>query len=200
MLRIIAEISSSDALVSVTDAPCSLVPAAKALLEADSCSELTAVWSAPSWSESEIEASVRFVFSMPERIVSAIAANALRVVFTVAHPIRVPRSKTASSTKLIQIRLDSTSCRTVAMLVLDNARLYCVVASKAATHFSSAGSTSARSHAAASADFFAAASSNVFSIFSNSWTRAESASEKSFASSASDRSCSYSLHSWSPCC
>jgi hypothetical protein len=35
--RIIAEISSIDALVSVTDAPCSLQPVARDLLAAESC-------------------------------------------------------------------------------------------------------------------------------------------------------------------
>jgi hypothetical protein len=40
---IIAEISSSDALVSVTDAPCSLHPVASDRLADDSCDELDAV-------------------------------------------------------------------------------------------------------------------------------------------------------------
>ena len=88
--RIIAEISSSDALVSATDAPCSLQPDASVRLAVESWRELIAVWSAPCWIESEIASSVWFVRCVPARIAAATESNAARVIRTAFQPISPP--------------------------------------------------------------------------------------------------------------
>ena len=111
--RIIAEISSSEAPVSVTEAPCSLHPVASDRLAAESCDELDAVWSAPCCSDSEIPRRVLFVLSIPAWMALLIDSRAACVERTVLQPIRVPTSVEMSIAGMIVHRVRETFCPAV---------------------------------------------------------------------------------------